>query len=81
MYKLYKATVPAARSHTKSKYPFPDMKPGQAFTVPAKDPAALRTRNGSCRIVSAAHNYQRRHGGQYATRRNTDDSVTVYKIK
>jgi hypothetical protein len=81
MYKLFKATVPAARNHVKSKYPFPSMSPGQAFKVPSNDPAAKRNSSGGCAIVSAAHNYQRRHGGKYATRRNTDDSVTVYKIK
>jgi hypothetical protein len=81
MYKLFKATVPAARNHVKSKYPFPSMSPGQAFKVPGNDPAAQRNSSGGCAIISAAYNYQRRHGGKYATRRNTDDSITVYKIK
>lgn len=81
MYKLFKAEVPAARNHVKTKYPFPNMVPGQAFKVPGNDPNAKRNTSGGCKIISAAYNYQRRHGGKYATRRNPDDSVTVYRMK
>tara|TARA_B100000925_G_C21594953_1_gene297930 strand:- start:159 stop:404 length:246 start_codon:yes stop_codon:yes gene_type:complete len=81
MYKLYKATVPAARNHVKCKYPFPDMKPGQAFNVPGNDPAAKRNSSGGSAILSAVYSWQRRNGGKFATRRNTDDSISVYRVK
>lgn len=79
MFKIFKAEVPSKEYTVRSKYPFPQMKPGSAFTVPADHPAAQRNRTRGCNIASAAHGYARRHGGKYVTRRNTDDSVTVYR--
>ena len=81
MFQVFKATIPSKRNTIKSKYPFPQMKPGMAFTVPADHEAAERNYHGGCNIVSAASNFQRRHGGKYQSRRNTDDSVTIYRIK
>ncbi len=81
MFEVFKAKVPSRAYTVKSKYPFPQMKPGTAFTVPADHEAAERNLHGGCNIQSAASNWQRRHGGKYQTRRNTDDSITVYRIK
>ena len=81
MYEIFKAKVPS-RTHTvRSKYPFPQMKPGHAFNVPADDWNAKRNSSGGCTIASAAHGYSTRHGGKFVTRRNTDDSITVYRVE
>lgn len=81
MFKIFKAEVPAARNHTKSKYGIHNLRAGQAFTVEADHDAALRNAYGGTKIQSAVSNWQRRHGGKYVTRRNTDDSITVYCVK
>lgn len=81
MYEVFKATVPSREYAVKCKYPFPQMKVGQAFTVPADDYAAERYDNGGCAIMSAAHGYGLRHDMKFSTRRNTDDSITVYRVE
>ena len=81
MFEVFKAEVPAREYHTRTVYPFPQMKPGQAFNVPADHPAARRNYSGGCTIASAAHSWGHKHGEKYATRRNTDDSVTVYRVE
>jgi hypothetical protein len=81
MFQVFKATVPSKAHTVKSKYPFPQMKSGTAFTVPGDHEAAERNYHGSCNIQSAASNFQRRYGGKFQTRRNPDDSITVYCVE
>ena len=81
MFEVFKAEVPSREYTVKTKYPFPQMKPGHAFTVPADHPAAVRNDSGGCSIASSAYGWGNRNGSTFATRRNTDDSVTVYRVK
>jgi hypothetical protein len=81
MFKIFKAKVPSKEYTVRSKYPFPQMKPGSAFTVPADHPAAQRKGNRGCNIASAAYGHASRHGGKFVIRRNTDDSITVYCVE
>ena len=81
MFEIFKAEVPSKEYTVRSKYPFPQMKPGHAFTVPADHSAAKRNWSGGCRIVCAAHGYASKQGVKFVTRRNTDDSVTVYRVE
>ena len=81
MFEVFKAVVPSREYTVKTKYPFPQMAPGQAFTVPADHHAAERNSSGGCSIASSAHSWGYRNGSKFATRRNTDDSVTVYRVE
>lgn len=81
MFEVFKAKVPTKRNTVKSKYPFAQMRPGTAFTVPGDHYAAERNWSGGCAIVSAAYNWQRKHGGKFQSRRNPDDSVTIYRVE
>lgn len=69
--------IPAA--DTRQKYPFPYMEVGHSFTVPADDPAAKRNGNGGCSVTSSAHGWARRHAQSFRSRRNADDSVTIWR--
>jgi|TARA_B110000503_G_scaffold94862_1_gene142826 hypothetical protein len=80
MFEVFKAELPTKRNTIKSKYPFPQMKPGTAFTVPGGHYSAQRNLWGGCAIVSAMSGWQTRHGGKWQSRRNTDDSITIYRV-
>jgi len=81
MFEVFKAKVPTKIYTVRSKYPFPQMTPGTAFTVPANNPLAKREYHGGCTIASAAYGWANRHGGKFTVRRNVDDSVTVYCVE
>lgn len=81
MYEIFKATPEAKTRHTTHKYPWAQMKPGNAINIPADDPAAKRHPNsGSCNAVTSAYAYGKRHGMKFTTRRMTDDSITIYCV-
>jgi hypothetical protein len=81
MFEVFKAEVPTKAHTVKSKYPFAQMTSGTAFTVPGEHYAAKRNYSGGCAAVSAAYNFQNRYGGRFQSRRNTDDSITIYCVE
>ena len=82
MYEIFKATPEAKTRHTTHKYPWAQMKVGNAINIPADDPAARRHPNsGSCNAATSAYAYGKRHGMKFTTRRMTDDSINIYLVE
>ena len=81
MFTIFNAECPPRVYPNTTKYPFADMKPVQAFTVPANHPAAEQNAYGGCSIASSAYSWGRRNDAVFSTRRNTDDSITVYRVE
>lgn len=73
------SNVPMPAVYSRQKYPFPFMEVGNSFTVPADDPAARRSPYGSCSVVSSAAHYGRNHNMKFRSRRNADNSVTIWR--
>ena len=73
--------VPMPAVHVRQKYPFPFMEVGESFTVPADDPASHRYPYGSCAVVTSACHYGRNHNMKFRSRRNKDNSVTIWRSK
>lgn len=65
----------------RTKYPFGQMEVGTYFVVPANDPAAKKNCHGTCAVQSSAYSWQKRHGGNFAVRRQGSGAVHIYKVK
>tara|TARA_A200000159_G_C6989037_1_gene200858 strand:- start:204 stop:482 length:279 start_codon:yes stop_codon:yes gene_type:complete len=80
-FEIVKVAMPPRRNSTNSKYLLHLLTEGSAYILPADHESVQRNKSGSCRMLSAVANYNRRHYKNskvsIKTRRYANDDMWV----
>ena len=80
-FEIVTATMPPKRNNTNSKYKLHLITRGSAYIIPADHYSVKRNKRGSCLMLSAVGNYNRRHYKDsdvtIKTRRYANDDLWV----
>lgn len=77
-----KKDLPLPAVDVRTKYPFPQMEVGDYFDVPPDHPAATPNEsNGSARVQSSAHSWGRRFDRKFFTKKLSDGTIRIQRLK